>query len=119
MLGFLGDVGDLAKLVQGKAGVRPREGLDEALAHELADCLWSVMSLADTYGVDLEAAFDRTMDELSAHLASADARPDVRVDTDTYGGTDTATATATATNTDVRVTPRDECADGAPPGPES
>ena len=25
MLGFLGDVGDLAKLVQGKAGVRPRE----------------------------------------------------------------------------------------------
>jgi hypothetical protein len=32
MLGFLGDVGDLAKLVQGKAGVRPREDLDEALA---------------------------------------------------------------------------------------
>lgn len=31
MLGFLGDVGDLAKLVQGKAGVRPREDLDEAL----------------------------------------------------------------------------------------
>ena len=25
MLGFLGDVGDLAKLVQGKAGVRPHE----------------------------------------------------------------------------------------------
>lgn len=47
MLGFLGDVGDLAKLVQGKAGVRPRENLDEALAHELADCLWCVMTLAD------------------------------------------------------------------------
>lgn len=46
MLGFLGDVGDLAKLVQGKAGVRPREDLDEALAHELADCLWSVLTLA-------------------------------------------------------------------------
>ena len=69
MLGFLGDVGDLAKLVQGKAGVRPRADLDEALAHELADCLWSVMSLADAYGVDLEAAFDRTMRELGAHLA--------------------------------------------------
>ena len=69
MLGFLGDVGDLAKLVQGKAGVRPREDLDEALAHELADCLWSVLSLADAYGVDLEAAFDRTMTELRAHLA--------------------------------------------------
>lgn len=32
MLGFLGAVGDLAKLVQGKAGVRPRDDLDEALA---------------------------------------------------------------------------------------
>ncbi len=61
MLGFLGDVGDLAKLVQGKAGVRPREDLDEALAHELADCLWCVMTLADSYGIDLEAAFDQTM----------------------------------------------------------
>ena len=47
--------------MQGKAGVRPRADLDEALAHELADCLWSVMSLADAYGVDLEAAFGRTM----------------------------------------------------------
>lgn len=72
MLGFLGDVGDLAKLVQGKAGVRPRADLDDALAHELADCLWSVMSLADAYGVDLEAAFDRTMADLRAHLADAD-----------------------------------------------
>jgi NTP pyrophosphatase (non-canonical NTP hydrolase) len=69
MLGFLGDVGDLAKLVQGKAGVRPRADLDEALAHELADCLWSVLSLADAYGVDLESAFERTMTELRAHLA--------------------------------------------------
>lgn len=68
MLGFLGDVGDLAKLVQGKAGVRPRDDLDAAVAHELADCLWSLMSIADTYGVDLEAAFERTMDSLSEHL---------------------------------------------------
>jgi NTP pyrophosphatase (non-canonical NTP hydrolase) len=71
MLGFLGDVGDLAKLVQGKAGVRPREGLDEALAHELADCLWSVLTLADAYDVDLVAAFTDTMDELD-HVLAAD-----------------------------------------------
>jgi len=69
MLGFLGDVGDLAKLVQGKAGVRPREDLDEALAHELADCLWSVLTLADAYDVDLAAAFTSTMDELDEVLA--------------------------------------------------
>jgi len=68
MLGFLGDVGDLAKLVQGKAGVRARDDLDEAVAHELADCLWSVMSLADAYDVDLEASFDNTMDSLLEHL---------------------------------------------------
>lgn len=69
MLGFLGDVGDLAKLVQGKAGVRPRADLDDALAHELADCLWSVLTLADAYDVDLEAAFTSTMTELAASLA--------------------------------------------------
>ena len=75
MLGFLGDVGDLAKLVQGKAGVRPRDDLDEALAHELADCLWSVLTLADAYDVDIEAAFDRTMTTLAQHLQQArDAR---------------------------------------------
>ncbi|GAB3036934.1 hypothetical protein GCM10011376_32160 [Nocardioides flavus (ex Wang et al. 2016)] len=69
MLGFLGDVGDLAKLVQGKAGVRPREDLDEALAHELADCLWAVLTLADAYDVDLLGAFTSTMDELDGALA--------------------------------------------------
>ena len=68
MLGFLGDVGDLAKLVQGKAGVRPRDDLDKALAHELADCLWCVLTLADEYGVDLEASFAATMRELSDAL---------------------------------------------------
>ena len=68
MLGFLGDVGDLAKLVQGKAGVRPREDLDEALAHELADCLWCVITLADAYQVDLESAFGEAMDELTEAL---------------------------------------------------
>jgi NTP pyrophosphatase (non-canonical NTP hydrolase) len=64
-------VGDLAKLVQGKAGVRPRDDLDSALAHELADCLWCVLTLADAYGIDLESAFDDTMDSLSQHLMAA------------------------------------------------
>ncbi|MBO0926280.1 hypothetical protein J1G44_17535 [Cellulomonas sp. zg-ZUI199] len=68
-LGLVGDVGDLMKLVQGKAGVRPHPDLDEALAHELADCLWAVMTLASTYEVDLEAAFLRTMDQLEQSIA--------------------------------------------------
>lgn len=74
-LGFVGDVGDLAKLVQGKAGVRPRPDLDEALAHELADCLWSVLVLADTYGVDLEVAFRDLTDGLDRYLADGPDRP--------------------------------------------
>ena len=69
-LGLVGDVGDLAKLVQGKAGVRPRADLDQALGHELSDILWSLMVLADCYQVDLEQAFASTMDELSGWLDS-------------------------------------------------
>lgn len=68
MIGFVGDVGDLAKLVQGKAGVRPTTDLDAKIAHELADCLWSVLTLADAYGVDLERAFSDTMADISAGL---------------------------------------------------
>jgi NTP pyrophosphatase (non-canonical NTP hydrolase) len=67
-LGFVGDVGDLVKLVQAKEGVRAADDVDERLAHELADCLWSVLVLADRYGVDLERAFGRTMDELEARM---------------------------------------------------
>lgn len=68
MLGFVGDAGDLAKLVLGKAGVRPRPDLDDALAHELADCLWSLLVLADDYGVDLDASFTRLMIDLQDSL---------------------------------------------------
>lgn len=71
MLGFMGNVGDLAKLVQGKAGVRQWDELDVAVAHELADCLWSVLSLADAYGVDLEIAFSQTMEAITKDLSRA------------------------------------------------
>jgi NTP pyrophosphatase (non-canonical NTP hydrolase) len=68
-LGLVGDVGDLVKLVQAKEGVRAADAVDARLAHELADCLWSVLVLADRYGVDLERAFLETMDDLEARLA--------------------------------------------------
>ncbi|MBA4012713.1 MAG: nucleotide pyrophosphohydrolase [Phenylobacterium sp.] len=71
-LGFVGDVGDLMKLVQAAEGVRAIPDAPAKLAHELADCLWSVMTLARMYEIDLEAAFARTMDELEAGL---EARP--------------------------------------------
>ncbi len=66
--GFVGDVGDLMKLIQAKEGRRSGRNVDAALAHELADCLWSVLVLADAYGVDLDAAFRRTMTGLERKL---------------------------------------------------
>jgi NTP pyrophosphatase (non-canonical NTP hydrolase) len=70
-MGFVGDVGDLMKLVQAKNGVRAVSGeVDDLLAHELADCLWCVLTLADTYNIDLEHAFIQTMDQLEAHLTN-------------------------------------------------
>jgi hypothetical protein len=40
MLGFVGDVGDLAKLVRSASGVRATDAdASAALAHEVADCL--------------------------------------------------------------------------------
>ncbi len=68
MLGFMVDMGDLAKLVQAKEGVRKVDGADDKLAHELSDCLWSIIVLADKYDIDLQAAFMKTMGELDQHL---------------------------------------------------
>ena len=69
-LGFVGDVGDLAKLVLANEGVRHLPEAKERLAHELADCLWSVLVLARLYDIDLEPAFLATMDTLAAELAA-------------------------------------------------
>jgi len=69
MQGFVVDVGDLMKLVMAKSGARPVEDVDKKLAHELADCLWSVLVLAKLYDVDLEKEFLATMAALEAKLA--------------------------------------------------
>ena len=68
MLGFVGDVGDLAKLVMAENGKREIENSKEKLEHELADCLWSVIVLAKLHDVDLEWSFLETMEKLEKHL---------------------------------------------------
>lgn len=67
-LGFVGDVGDLAKLIQASAGVREFAGAEGALAHELADCLWSILILADKLDVDIEQAFRSTIEDLTRSI---------------------------------------------------
>jgi len=69
-LGFMGDVGDLMKLVIAQNGVRDIPDSDAKLAHELADCLWSVLVLSQLYHVDLESAFMQTMNEIETHIQS-------------------------------------------------
>jgi len=68
-LGFVGDVGDLAKLVIAENGKRNIPDSKAKLEHELADCLWSIIVLSKIHQVDLEASFLRTMNELEQHLA--------------------------------------------------
>jgi NTP pyrophosphatase (non-canonical NTP hydrolase) len=66
--GFMGDIGDLVKLVMAKGGIREIESVDEKLKHELADCLYSVFVLANNYGVDLENEFLETMEKLKIRI---------------------------------------------------
>ena len=68
MLGFVGDVGDLAKLVMAAEGAREIAGGREALGHELADCLWSVLVLARLHDVDLDAEFQSLVGDLEARI---------------------------------------------------
>lgn len=65
MQGFMGDVGDLAKLVMAKEGRRTIKDVDTKLAHELSDCLWSIIVLANKFDVDLEKEFVKTMGQLN------------------------------------------------------
>jgi NTP pyrophosphatase (non-canonical NTP hydrolase) len=74
-LGFVGDVGDLAKLIQAANGVRNIPDVNKKLAHELSDCLWSVIVVANLHGIDLEQVFMSTMDDLEQHSKEVLASP--------------------------------------------
>jgi NTP pyrophosphatase (non-canonical NTP hydrolase) len=73
-LGFVGDVGDLAKLVMAQNGRRNIPNAKSKLAHELADCLWSIIVLAQVHKIDLENAFLQTMDELEQHFSQTNSQ---------------------------------------------
>lgn len=67
--GFVGDVGDLSKLVMAKYSLRRGpENIDSALKHELSDCLWSILIIADELNIDLEEAFDEWIDEMHERI---------------------------------------------------
>ena len=68
-LGFMGDVGDLAKLIQANAGIRDIDDCKAKLGHELSDCLWSILVLANKCGIDLQAEFARNTRELAEYVS--------------------------------------------------
>jgi len=67
--GFVTDVGDLMKLVMAKSKLRGVQGdLNSLIAHELADCLWATIVIADELDVDLDKVCRETMAELKAGI---------------------------------------------------
>lgn len=73
MSGFVGDVGDLSKIIMAKHGLRGMDDVDAKLAHELSDCLWSILVLADKYKIDLVREFQHTMDSIDKRIGSEEA----------------------------------------------
>jgi NTP pyrophosphatase (non-canonical NTP hydrolase) len=70
-IGFTGDVGDLGKLIGAYEGVRPGpDDVSAAIGHELADCLWSILLIADGVGIDLEAAYRELDADLTSQLGA-------------------------------------------------
>jgi hypothetical protein len=53
----MGNVGDLAKRIPVRTGVRTIHDHQVKPGHEMADCLWFVPVLANPCGVDREAQF--------------------------------------------------------------
>jgi NTP pyrophosphatase (non-canonical NTP hydrolase) len=68
MQGFVTDIGELVELSMVKDGIRRRDNADEEIAHEFADCLWSLLVLARKYDVDIEKSFIETMDKLEEKI---------------------------------------------------
>ena len=71
MQGFVGDVGDLMKLIMAKEGIREIENVDEKIAHELSDCLYSILVLSKKLNVDIESEFIKTMNKLEEKISQS------------------------------------------------
>jgi NTP pyrophosphatase (non-canonical NTP hydrolase) len=69
--GFVADVGALTKYVMAKNQFRSGGDVDRKIAHELVDCLWSVLVIASELNLDLEDEFLQGMDALEERISVA------------------------------------------------
>lgn len=60
-MGFVGDVGDLQRLIVAKENLSHMDDVDAKLGHEIADCLWSLLVIADYYNIDVSKEFETTL----------------------------------------------------------
>ena len=69
MSGFVKDVGDLSKLIMAQQNLRSFDGnLEDALKHELGDCLWSLIIICEELGIDPKDALNKTLTDLEERL---------------------------------------------------
>ena len=69
LVGLVTDVGDLARLVLAKEGFRAAgTDIDKAMRHELADCFWAIIVLAEKYNINLEEALMEMSDDIRKKL---------------------------------------------------
>ena len=64
MASFVGDIGDLSKIIMAKHGLREMADVDKKLGHELSGCLWCILVLASKYKIDSASEFMKTMGQL-------------------------------------------------------
>lgn len=72
MLGLVGDVGVLSRLLLATRGTWPLSGdVPADLRHKLAECLWWILVLAERLGVDIDDAFGAFASNLETELGAA------------------------------------------------
>jgi len=69
MQGLVGDVGDLSKLIMAKGNYRYIDAVDEKITHELSDCLWAILVIANELKVDIGHEFLSSMDKLRDQIS--------------------------------------------------
>lgn len=74
MMGLVGDIGDLTKLIMTKEGARTIDNVDQKLKEELSDCLYCLLVLSQKYNINLEDTFIKSMDKLAERIKTGDSK---------------------------------------------
>jgi NTP pyrophosphatase (non-canonical NTP hydrolase) len=67
-VGLVSDIGDLSRLVLADDGLMKIDNINKRIGHELSDCLWDIIVLADEYGIDIEKEFIKNMKDLEKKI---------------------------------------------------